>query len=197
MTWAQYSLYFKLGIRHIVDLYSVEYILFLVAITAIFLLKDWRRVLILLGCFVFGYAITFYSAVLNLYRPNIDLVLYLVRLTVFLTALSNILRKKDHFHIRGNIQRNYFLAAIFGLIHGFGFAYYLGDMLGPDVPRLTTAIVFNLGLVLGQFVVLAIFLFLAFLFVNLMGINRRDWVLVISSGIAGVALTMMFEYRYW
>ena len=33
--------------------------------------------------------------------------------------------------------------------------------------------------------------------VNHLGISRRDWNLVISSGIAGIALTLMFESRYW
>jgi len=41
------------------------------------------------------------------------------------------------------------------------------------------------------------FLIISWVFVNNLGISRRDWNLVISSGIAGIALTLMFESRYW
>ncbi len=194
---AQFALYFKLGLRHILDIYSVQYVLFIIALTAIFLFKDWKRILILIASFTLGYSMTLYLSVYHIFQPDQRLINYLIPLTIFLTAVSNIIRKKDNFHIRGNFQRNYLLALLFGLIHGFGFAHYVKGIINKTNPIVTPIFGYNLGLEFGQVIVVLAFLFLAFLFVGIFGINRKDWVLIISSAIAGIALTMMFESKYW
>ena len=50
---------------------------------------------------------------------------------------------------------------------------------------------FNLGLELGQLLIVVVFLLVSFVAVDVLGANRRDWKLVISSGIAGIALVLM------
>lgn len=193
----QFSLYFKLGVQHILDIYAVDHILFILSLNVIFLIKDWKKVIILVTAFTIGHSITLALAVLNVVKFNEALIEYLIPVTIFLTSLSNIFRKKDHFNITRNLQRNYFLAMIFGLIHGFGFSNYLRGLLGKESSVTTPLLAFNLGIELGQIVVVIFFLLLSFFVVNLMGVNRRDWVMVISSAIAGIALTMMFEYKFW
>ena len=192
-----FALYFKLGLRHILDIFSVQHVLFIIALTAIFLFKDWKRILILIASFTLGYSLTMYLSVYGVIQPDQRLIDYLIPLTIFLTAVSNIIRKKDNFHIRGNFQRNYLLALLFGFIHGFGFAHYVKGIINNPNPSVTPVFAYNLGLEFGQAVVVFGFLFLAFIFVGIIGINRKDWVLIISSAIAGVALTMMFESKYW
>ncbi|MGF1637530.1 MAG: HupE/UreJ family protein [Cyclobacteriaceae bacterium] len=193
----QFSLYFKLGVQHILDIYAVDHILFILSLNVIFLIKDWKKVIILVTAFTIGHSITLALAVLNVVKFNEALIEYLIPVTIFLTSLSNIFRKKDNFNITRNLQRNYFLAMIFGLIHGFGFSNYLRGLLGKESSVTTPLLAFNLGIELGQIVVVIFFLLLSFFVVNLMGVNRRDWVMVISSAIAGIALTMMFEYKFW
>ena len=56
---------------------------------------------------------------------------------------------------------------------------------------------YNLGIELAHIIVIALFLLASYIFVNLINVNRRDWNLVISSGIAGIAITIMFEAKYW
>ncbi|MCC5931700.1 MAG: HupE/UreJ family protein [Cyclobacteriaceae bacterium] len=194
---SQFSLYFKLGVQHILDIYAVDHILFILSLNVIFLLRDWKRVIILVTSFTVGHSLTLGLAALNVVKVNEALVEFLIPVTIFLTALSNIFRKKDHFNITRNLQRNYFLAMFFGLIHGFGFSNYLRGLLGQEASVTTPLLAFNLGIEVGQIAVVVTFLLISFLFVNLFGINRRDWVMVISSGIAGIALTMMFEYKFW
>lgn len=194
---SQFSLYFKLGVQHILDIYAVDHILFILSLNVIFLLRDWKRVIILVTSFTVGHSLTLGLAVLNVVKVNEALVEFLIPVTIFLTSLSNIFRKKDHFNITRNLQRNYFLAMFFGLIHGFGFSNYLRGLLGQEASVTTPLLAFNLGIEVGQVAVVVVFLMISFLFVNLIGINRRDWVMVISSGIAGIALTMMFEYKFW
>jgi hypothetical protein len=192
-----FPIYFSLGFRHVTDIYRVEYILFLFAISAIFLLKDWRRVLVLVGFFTLGYSLSYYLSAFGIVRPDIRLIDFLVFLTVFLTAFSNILRKKERFHIRGGVQRNFFLALLFGIVHGFGFSNYISGILDSPPPPFLSLLFFQIGLEVGILLIIFLFLMIAFLFISIFGINRRDWVLVVSSAIAGVAITMMFESKYW
>jgi H+/gluconate symporter-like permease len=92
---------------------------------------------------------------------------------------------------------NYFFAGFFGLIHGLGFSSYLRAILGGDETIITQLFAFNLGLEFGQLVIVAIFMAAAFILVDLFGLNRRDWKMVISSAIAGIALVLMKENMYW
>ena len=92
---------------------------------------------------------------------------------------------------------NYFFAGFFGLIHGLGFSSYLRAILGSDETIMTQLFAFNLGLEFGQLVIVAIFMAAAFILVDLFGLNRRDWKMVISSAIAGIALVLMKENMYW
>ena len=58
-------------------------------------------------------------------------------------------------------------------------------------------VAYNLGIELAHMIIIFLFLIASYLFVNLISVNRRDWNLVISSGIAGIAITIMFEAKYW
>ena len=52
-------------------------------------------------------------------------------------------------------------------------------------------IAFNLGLEFGQIIIVGVFLALSFIAINLAGTARRDWKMVLSSAIAGIALILM------
>jgi hypothetical protein len=96
-----------------------------------------------------------------------------------------------------NLQLNYAYAAFFGLIHGMGFSNYLKSILGRDESIFTQLLAFNLGLELGQIIIVALFLVVGFILIDLFGVNRRDWKLVISSAVAGIALILVKEKIYW
>lgn len=194
---SQFSLYFKLGTRYILDIYSVEYILFLLSLLVVFTIKDWRRVIILLVFFIIGYTITISLASYKVIKYNQDLLEFLLPLTIFFTSFTNIFKKKDNFRYQGNMRKNYILALLFGGIHGFSYGNHLSGIINGDIRIWDQFIAFNLGLGVGQVVVSLVFLILAFIFLNIFGVNRRDWVMVISSGIAGVALTLLFELKFW
>jgi len=95
------------------------------------------------------------------------------------------------------MRKNYFLALVFGAIHGFSYSRYLTGITNGSMTTWDQFSAFNIGLGSGQILVSLSFLLIAFFFVSIIGINRRDWVMVISSGIAGVALTLMFESKFW
>ena len=193
---SQFSFYFQLGKDHILDITSVQHILFIIAVCAVYLLKDWKKTLILLAFFTFGYSLTLSLLAFNVVSVKAELINYLIPVTIFITAFSNILKKQSTYY-KNNLQSNYFLAMFFGLIHGAGFAHYLKSILAADSPTFTQLAAYNLGIELAHIIVIALFLLASYIFVNLINVNRRDWNLVISSGIAGIAITIMFEAKYW
>ena len=190
-----FILYVRLGYRHVLDIYGVDYMLFIIALMAIYLIRDWRKALVLFLFYILGHSITLSLSVNDILNVNVRVIEYLIPLTIFIAAALNILKKNETYAPRSVFRQ--IIVFLFGLIHGFGFADYHKEILGANQSVAIPIIGFNLGIELGMFVVGAVFLIISWIFVNNFGVSRRDWNLLISSGIAGVALTLMFESRYW
>lgn len=193
---SEFRLYYDLGMQHILDINGYDHILFIVALAAIYLIEDWKQILILVTAFTIGHSITLALATLNLIKVNVELVEFLIPLTILITAVINIFIRSGGAS-SGSMKINYFLAASFGLIHGLGFSNYLRSLLGKDTSIVTQLFAFNVGLEVGQIIIVGIFMVAAFLFVTIFGVNRKDWKLVISSAAAGIALTMVHQNMYW
>lgn len=191
----QFQLYFQLGIQHILDLDGFDHILFVIALCAIYLGRDWKKIIILVTAFTVGHSITLALATLNVIKVNADLIEFLIPVTIAITAVSNILKPKPS-NGRG-VQINYFFALFFGLIHGLGFSNYLRSLLGKEASIFQPLLAFNLGLEVGQLVIVGIFLVAAMLLVGVIGINRKDWTLVISSVVLGMAIMMILDTKFW
>jgi HupE/UreJ protein len=191
-----FRLYFQLGAEHILDIRGYDHILFVVALTSIYVLKDWKRVLILVTAFTIGHSITLALATLHVINFNSDLIEFLIPVTIFITAFANLVRKKAEYSIK-KIQLNYWLALFFGLIHGMGFSNYLRGLLGTDKTIFTQLLAFNVGLEVGQLVIVISFMTLTFLFVGILGVTKRDWKLMVSSGVAAIATTLMISTKFW
>jgi hypothetical protein len=191
----QFQLYFQLGIQHILDIKGFDHILFVVALCAIYITRDWKKILILVTAFTIGHSITLALATLKLIKVDSDWVEFLIPTTIAITALSNIFKPKPSSG-RG-IQINYFFALFFGLIHGLGFSNYLRSLLGKEASLFEPLLAFNLGLEVGQLVIVAIFMVVSGILVGIVGINRKDWALVISSIVLGMAIVMMIDTKFW
>jgi len=192
---SEFRLYFDLGRDHILDYaHGYDHILFIIALCTLYQFRDWRQVLILVTAFTVGHSITLALAVLNIIKVNAGLVEFLIPVTIFITAVSNIFKDENSMSTR-SLQLNYFYAAFFGLIHGLGFSNYLKGILGRNI--VSQLLAFNLGLEFGQIIIVVIFLVISFILVDLLTVNRRDWKLVISSAVAGVALMLIKEHYLW
>jgi hypothetical protein len=194
---SQFQLYFGLGKDHILDYTNgYDHILFVIALCALYQLRDWKQVLVLVTAFTIGHSITLALSTLNIINVKVELIEFLIPVTIFITAVSNIFKKEDTF-TGSAIQINYAYAAFFGLIHGLGFSNYLKSILGREKSIISQLLAFNLGLEFGQIIIVAIFLVTSFILVDLFGVNRRDWKLIISSAVAGVALILMKDHKFW
>ena len=62
----QFAVYLKLGLNHITDLNAYDHMVFITALCAVYLLKDWRKILILVTAFTVGHSVSLALAVLKL-----------------------------------------------------------------------------------------------------------------------------------
>lgn len=188
-----FGLYFQLGWEHIADIRGYDHILFVAALCLRYLISDWKKVLILVTAFTIGHSITLALSVLNMVNVSIEWIEFLIPVTIFITAFSNVFERK--FDFRTRFPMIYFLALFFGLIHGLGFSNYLKSLLGKSTNIVGELLAFNLGLEFGQLLIVAAIMIISWIIVRLMRAPRREWLLFASGGIFFLSLLMAIE-RY-
>jgi len=152
-----FSMYLNLGIEHITDLNGYDHILFLMALSAVYLLTDWKKVLILVTAFTIGHSLTLALATLKIITVPVDLIEFLIPVTIFISAFSDFFYKKK-INEKKIHHFKYSLAMFFGLIHGMGFSNYLISLLGSESNIVMPLFAFNLGLELGQIIIIIVYL---------------------------------------
>jgi HupE / UreJ protein len=194
---SEFSLYFGLGKEHILDyINGYDHILFVLALCAVYSVHDWKKILILVTAFTIGHSITLALATLEIISVKGELIEFFIPLTIFITAVSNLFRPEKTID-KSNVQVNYIFALFFGLIHGLGFSNFLRSLLGKDHSIISQLLAFNLGLELGQIIVVALFLAVSFILIDLVNVSRRDLKLTLSSAIAGIALVLLKDRIFW
>ena len=144
--------FMQLGFRHIVNLEAMDHILFLLALAAIYRPRDWRSALWVVTAFTVGHSITLALAVTGAVVLPIKLIEFLIPVTIVATCIENIIVRDRASAPLGRRYRPMF-AAVFGLVHGAGFADYLRNLF---VDRIALPLFgFNVGIELGQILVLA------------------------------------------
>lgn len=186
----EFGLYFQMGWQHIIAWDGYDHILFIMALSAIYLLQDWRKVLVLVTAFTIGHSITLALSVINVVYVPSRVIELLIPVTIWVTALFNLFKKEQS---ATRVQLNYLFALFFGLIHGMGFSAYLKSLLGTQENIWKPLLAFNLGLELGQVMVVLGVLLLAGIFVNVTGVKRRNWNIFLSAAIFGVAVWITIE----
>ncbi|MDJ1484532.1 HupE/UreJ family protein [Cytophagaceae bacterium DM2B3-1] len=190
-----FQAYLIMGFDHITDLNGYDHILFIVALCSIYQITEWKRILVLVTAFTIGHSITLAVATLQLFTYRTDVVEFLIPITILLTAIFNLFYKVPKGYSLSNPTKpqysRYFLAIGFGLIHGLGFSNYLRSLLGKEESIWQPLLAFNIGLELGQLIIVAIFVIIASLFERILNTNRRDWNLVLSGAVAGMALILI------
>ena len=199
-----FSAYLSLGFDHISDLNGYDHILFIVALCAIYQLREWRKVVILVTAFTIGHSITLALAALDIIPINGALIEFLIPVTIVLTAVYNVV---VHRYKEGTEEKtfdrkltwNYLFALLFGLIHGMGFSNFFRSTLMPGEENefIQQLFAFNIGVELGQLVIVAFVLVASFIAMNILKVKQREWNLFISGSTAGIALLMALERIPW
>ncbi len=185
-----FTFYFTLGWQHIISRGALDHLLFILALTAIYLLTNWKQVLVLVTAFTIGHSLTLALSMYNIIKVDNGLVEFLIPCTIVATAVFNFFQ--NNFTPK-SLRLNYFLALFFGLIHGLGFANTIRFMLAKNQGIGFSLFSFNLGLEAGQIVVVLCILLLNFIAVDKLGIKRKWWVWALSGVAFCVALKMVIE----
>ena len=183
-------LYLKLGWEHIVSLDALDHQLFVLVLMAVFVFKDWKKILWVVTAFTIGHSITLALSVFDILRAPAKWVEFLIPLTIVITALDNILMRNKPQNL---MKMNYYLALFFGLVHGMGFANTARMMMSKEESIFVPLLGFNIGLEVGQIAVVIVIMILHFVMLTLFKVNKKEWVMFVSSAVFALALKMTLE----
>jgi len=190
---ASHSMYFHLGFDHIFNHAAIDHILFLVVLCALFTVKDLRKLLVLITAFTVGHSVTLALAGLDIIRINTRLVELLIPVTIIFTAAFNFytVYKSDKGQLTIHNGIHFMMALLFGFIHGMGFSNYLRSTLFPGDSLVRQLLFFNLGIELGQIIIVCIILFLGYIFTSILKIKIKHWVFTLSGLAFAVSLYLL------
>ena len=188
-------LYVKMGLYHVLDFTAYDHILFLIALAVIFSFDHLKKVLWLITLFTFGHTITLALSAYGILKIRIDIVEFLIPVTIFITAVVNIINIGKNSATKDNI--NLVFALFFGLIHGLGFSNYFRMMIGREEDKLLPLLEFALGIELAQVIIVLGILVVGALLQTFFKVTKRDWVMVTSAIVIGFVIPMMIERVFW
>jgi hypothetical protein len=148
--WHQAALRFvESGFLHILD--GPDHLLFLVCLVIPF--RRFRELVLVVTSFTVAHSITLIASAYDFgpdalwFPPLIEM---LIALSIVYMALENIVGG-------ANAQRRWVITFAFGLVHGFGFSFLLRETLQFAGSHLLTSLLsFNVGVELGQLLVLVV-----------------------------------------
>jgi hypothetical protein len=190
----EFWMYTQIGFNHIANLSGMDHILFVAALCIRYQLSDWKKWLVLITSFTVGHSVTLVLSVFNYIDFSTNWIEFLIPVTILITSISNMFVKKFSFNTKFPVI--YFFALFFGLIHGLGFSFYLKSLLGLQQNIAPALLAFNVGLEIGQILIVMAILVISFIFVTLLKAPRRDFILIVSGGILTLSLQMAIE-RYF
>jgi hypothetical protein len=182
-----FTLYFNLGIEHILTWEAMDHILFVTALCLRYMWKDWKKVVILVTAFTIGHSVTLALSALNILNFPTDWIEFFIPLTIAATCVNNIIQRKSEQVSR--LPLIYFFALFFGLIHGLAFAGQFKALEGRE-GLVGHLLAFNLGIEVAQLAVVVIILLVSWLIVQLVKIPRLWW-------LRGASFVILAFSLYW
>lgn len=167
----------KVGFDHIWDMDGYDHLLYLATLCALFSLKDWKKVIWIATAFTIGHTISLVFNAYDMISVSPSLIEKLIPITIIITALYNLFAMQQ---AQRNMKLEYIVATAFGLIHGMGVSNYLKSMLIPDDSFIWALLGFNIGVELGQILIVMITLVIGYLLMQKFKLERKYWVYGIS-----------------
>jgi|TARA_B110000902_G_scaffold92922_1_gene110225 hypothetical protein len=190
-----FILYFKMGLNHVLDFNAYDHILFLIVLAVIFSFNHFKKVMWLVSLFTIGHSITLALSAYGVLTVNMDLIEFLIPVTIFITGVFNIFTAKNA--SAGKQNTNLVFALFFGLIHGLGFSNYFKMMVGKEDNKLFPLLEFAVGIEAAQIIIILGILCIGTILQHFFRVTRRDWILVCSSIVLGFSIQMLLNRIFW
>lgn len=194
---SEFWIYFEKGLRHVLNPFAYDHILFLIALTVPYAFKDWKRLLLLVTIFTVGHTLALLLSVFGVIIIQGNLVEFLIPITILIVAFFNLFTAGKSSK-NESISVIVFITLFFGIIHGLGFANYFKTIVGGSPQsKLLPLSEFALGIEAAQIIAVFVVLILSYIVQTFFRFSKRDWTLVMSSFIIGVVLPMIIESKIW
>ena len=193
------DMYINLGFQHISDLAGYDHILFLLALCAVYSIDQWRRLFILVTAFTVGHSITLALSSFGWVVIPSHIIEFLIPVTILITATRNVAvpASDELTDDQGNMTGYYLVALCFGFIHGMGFSNYFRALMMDNSSITIPLLGFNLGIEIGQLLVVSVIVIVASMVVKFTQVKHRDWNIFISGAAAGISIVLMNETAFW
>src|SRR5690606_16602802 len=188
----EFWFYFKMGLDHVINWHNYAHILFIILLAVAYQFNVWKRLLLLITLFTLGHLIAVLLVSYGAVKVSLGMVGFLIAVVIIFTALFNIFTA-------GKEKRRDKLGLLFGLsiflviLRGLQFAPNFMEAVGQKgklIPLLEVA----LGVEAGQIIIAVVILIIGAIVQTVFRFNKRDWVLVISSIILGLAIPLLLNY---
>ena len=186
-----FQFYLKLGFNHIANFNGYDHILFLVVLCAVYQLKQWKKIIILVTAFTIGHSITLFLVSFDIFSIPSRYVKLLIPITIMITSLHNI--RSIEIIKNSNMSKNYFLALFFGLIHGMDFSNYFKALIMSPNEIIIPLFGFNVGLEIGQFLIVFFIVLISYVFLSFLKVKYYSWNLFVSAAAFGISLISILE----
>jgi hypothetical protein len=188
----EFNIYFGIGTHHILTLEAMDHILFVGALCLRYQVRDWRKVVVLVTAFTIGHSITLALSATGSVHFATRWIEFLIPVTIVFTAINNLLQRSGQVEHPARLPLIYFFALFFGLIHGLAFGSTLLSLEGRE-GLVMHLLAFNLGIEMAQLLVVALFLLISFIFVQLLKMRRIWWVRIASVVVLAWSLQMAWS----
>ncbi len=186
------ELYLRLGFWHIADLSAYDHIVFIVTLCSSYLLTDWKRVLWLTTAFTIGHSITLAMSVFKIILFPPEIIELLIPITILVSSVFNAFNYNNQ--QEKLISLKYLITVFFGFIHGCGFSNYLNTILVGESESIWQQLLsFNIGLEIGQVIIVGVILILSMIFVKLFHVEHSKWRLFLAGTTFGIALSLFLN----
>jgi hypothetical protein len=183
--WHQAAwLFVKEGFWHILD--GTDHLLFLLCLVVPF--RRFRPLMVVITAFTVAHSVTLIASAYDLAPDSLwfpPLVETLIAASIFYMAIENI--------VGTGIERRWVMTFAFGLVHGFGFSFLLRERLQfAGSHLLSSLLAFNVGVELGQLLVLVVLIpGLGLLFTRV--VQERMGVIILSAVVSHTAWHWLTE----
>lgn len=174
-----------LGVEHILE--GIDHVLFVLALVLVTV--PWRRLLLMVTTFTVAHSITLILAGLGIITLSPRIVEPVIALSIAYMALTSVFLRQytffREFHNRLGI------IFFFGLFHGLGFAGVFSALDVPPADYVLSLAFFNIGVEVGQIVILALAVPLLHL------LSKRPTVHGIVVKLAAIVVSLLALYWFF